>query len=216
MKNNDQSTLALAGFLLQIKAIKLNPAKPFTWASGLKSPIYCDNRITLSYPKIRTHIRQEFVRLILEKYEKPDVIVGVATGGIAQGALVAQELGLPFAYVRSEKKSHGLTNMIEGVVEAGQSIVVIEDLISTGGSSLKAVDALRERGATVKGMMAIFTYGMKAASESFLKSDCELTTLTDFETLLQKAADENYINEDELRSLMEWKIDPKAWSDARI
>ncbi|KAF0129926.1 MAG: orotate phosphoribosyltransferase [Bacteroidetes bacterium] len=216
MKNNDQSTLALAGFLLQIKAIKLNPAKPFTWASGLKSPIYCDNRITLSYPKIRTHIRQEFVRLILEKYEKPDVIVGVATGGIAQGALVAQELGLPFAYVRSEKKSHGLTNMIEGVVEAGQSIVVIEDLISTGGSSLKAVDALRERGATVKGMMAIFTYGMKAASESFLKSDCELTTLTDFETLLQKAADENYINEDELRSLMEWKMDPKAWSDARI
>lgn len=216
MKNNDQSTLALAGFLLQIKAIKLNPAKPFTWASGLKSPIYCDNRITLSYPKIRTHIRQEFVRLILEKYEKPDVIVGVATGGIAQGALVAQELGLPFAYVRSEKKSHGLTNMIEGVVEAGQSIVVIEDLISTGGSSLKAVDALRERGAIVKGMMAIFTYGMKAASESFLKSDCELTTLTDFETLLQKAADENYINEDELRSLMEWKMDPKAWSDARI
>jgi orotate phosphoribosyltransferase len=216
MKNNDQSTLALAGFLLQIKAIKLNPAKPFTWASGLKSPIYCDNRITLSYPKIRTHIRQEFVRLILEKYEKPDVIVGVATGGIAQGALVAQELGLPFAYVRSEKKSHGLTNMIEGVVEAGQSIVVIEDLISTGGSSLKAVDALRERGATVKGMMAIFTYGMKAASESFLKSDCELTTLTDFETLLQKAVEENYINEDELRSLMEWKMDPKAWSDARI
>jgi len=216
MKNNDQSTLALAGFLLQIKAIKLNPAKPFTWASGLKSPIYCDNRITLSYPKIRTHIRQEFVRLILEKYEKPDVIVGVATGGIAQGALVAQELGLPFAYVRSEKKSHGLTNMIEGVVEAGQSIVVIEDLISTGGSSLKAVDALRERDTTVKGMMAIFTYGMKAASESFLKSDCELTTLTDFETLLQKAVEENYINEDELRSLMEWKMDPKAWSDARI
>ncbi len=216
MKNNDQSTLALAGFLLQIKAIKLNPAKPFTWASGLKSPIYCDNRITLSYPKIRTHIRQEFVRLILEKYEKPDLIVGVATGGIAQGALVAQELGLPFAYVRSEKKSHGLTNMIEGVVETGQSVVVIEDLISTGGSSLKAVEALRERGATVKGMMAIFTYGMKAASESFLKSDCELTTLTDFETLLQQAAEENYINEDELRSLMEWKMDPKAWSDARI
>ena len=216
MKNNDQSTLALAGFLLQIKAIKLNPAKPFTWASGLKSPIYCDNRITLSYPKIRTHIRQEFVRLILEKYEKPDLIVGVATGGIAQGALVAQELGLPFAYVRSEKKSHGLTNMIEGVVETGQSVVVIEDLISTGGSSLKAVEALRERGATVKGMMAIFTYGMKAASESFSKSDCELTTLTDFETLLQQAAEENYINEDELRSLMEWKMDPKAWSDARL
>lgn len=201
---------------MQIKAIKLNPAKPFTWASGLHSPIYCDNRITLSYPKIRTHIRQEFVRLILEKYEKPDVVVGVATGGIAQGALVAQELGLPFAYVRSEKKGHGLTNLIEGVVDAGQSVVVIEDLVSTGGSSLKAVEALRERGAVVKGMLAIFTYGMKASLEAFKKADCELTTLTDFETLLQKAIDENYITEDEQLSLLEWKADPKAWSDKHV
>lgn len=216
MNNNDQSTLALAGFLLQIKAIKLNPAKPFTWASGLKSPIYCDNRITLSYPKIRTHIRQEFVRLILEKYEKPDLIAGVATGGIAQGALVAQELGLPFAYVRSEKKSHGLTNLIEGVVEAGQSVVVIEDLISTGGSSLKAVDALREKGAIVKGMMAIFTYGMHSSVEAFRDAACELTTLTDFETLLAKAIDENYINEQEQASLIEWKQNPKAWSDKHL
>lgn len=216
MNNNDQSTLALAGFLLQIKAIKLNPAKPFTWASGLKSPIYCDNRITLSYPKIRTHIRQEFVRLILEKYEKPDLIAGVATGGIAQGALVAQELGLPFAYVRSEKKSHGLTNLIEGVVEAGQSVVVIEDLISTGGSSLKAVDALREKGAIVKGMMAIFTYGMHSSVEAFRDAACELTTLTDFETLLAKAIDENYINKQEQASLIEWKQNPKAWSDKHL
>lgn len=213
MKNNDQSTLALAGFLLQIKAIKLNTAKPFTWASGLKSPIYCDNRITLSYPKIRTHIRQEFVRLILEKYDKPDLIAGVATGGIAQGALVAQELGLPFAYVRSEQKSHGLTNLIEGVVEAGQSVVVIEDLVSTGGSSLKAVEALREKGANIKGMMAIFTYGMKAAKESFQKANCELTTLTDFETLLQKASEENYITEFDFESLLDWKQDPKSWSE---
>ncbi len=213
MKSNDQSTLALAGFLLQIKAIKLNTAKPFTWASGLKSPIYCDNRITLSYPKIRTHIRQEFVRLILEKYDKPDLIAGVATGGIAQGALVAQELGLPFAYVRSEQKSHGLTNLIEGVVEAGQSVVVIEDLVSTGGSSLKAVEALREKGANIKGMMAIFTYGMKAATESFQKANCELTTLTDFETLLQKASEENYITESDFESLLDWKQDPKSWSE---
>jgi len=216
MNNNDQSTLALAGFLLQIKAIKLNPTKPFTWASGLKSRIYCDNRITLSYPKIRTHIRQEFVRLILEKYEKPDLIAGVATGGIAQGALVAQELGLPFAYVRSEKKSHGLTNLIEGVVEAGQSVVVIEDLISTGGSSLKAIEALREKGAIVKGMMAIFTYGMQSSAEAFRSAACELTTLTDFETLLAKAIDENYINEQEQASLIEWKQDPKAWSDKHL
>lgn len=213
MKSNDQSTLALAGFLLQIKAIKLNTAKPFTWASGLKSPIYCDNRKTLSYPKIRTHIRQEFVRLILEKYDKPDLIAGVATGGIAQGALVAQELGLPFAYVRSEQKSHGLTNLIEGVVEAGQSVVVIEDLVSTGGSSLKAVEALREKGANIKGMMAIFTYGMKAATESFQKANCELTTLTDFETLLQKASEENYITESDFESLLDWKQDPKSWSE---
>lgn len=214
MKNNDQASHTMAGFLLQIKAIKLNPAKPFTWASGIKSPIYCDNRITLSYHKIRTYIRQEFVRLILEKYEKPDLIAGVATGGIAQGALVAQELGLPFAYVRTEKKGHGLTNQIEGIVESGQSVVVIEDLVSTGGSSLLAVEALRQAGADVKGMFAIFTYNLPTATENFQKASCELTTLTDFNALLQKALEEKYISDTDMQSLLEWKLNPQAWSKA--
>ena len=145
----DDSALILAMHLLQIKAVKLSPKQPFTWASGLHSPIYCDNRITLSYPMVRTYIRQQFVEKMIQYYGKPDVIAGVATGGIAQGALVAQEMGLPFAYVRSEKKSHGMQNQIEGIVESGQSVIVIEDLVSTGKSSLLAVDALRETGANV-------------------------------------------------------------------
>lgn len=209
----DDEAAILAGFLLQIKAIKLRPAKPFTWASGLKSPIYCDNRITLSYPKIRTHIRQQFVQAILEKYDKPDIIVGVATGGIAQGALIAQELGLPFAYVRSDKKSHGLHNEVEGIVEKGQSAVVIEDLVSTGGSSLKAVDAMRQRGLEVKGMMAIFTYGLQQSEENFKTAKCELTTLTDYESLIRKASEENYITEKDLQSLIQWRLNPEAWSN---
>ncbi len=213
MNFKEEEAAILAGFLLQIKAIKLNPSKPFTWASGLKSPIYCDNRITLSYPKIRTHIRQQFVQAILDRYEKPDIIVGVATGGIAQGALVAQELGLPFAYVRSEKKSHGMHNQVEGVVEKGQSAVVIEDLVSTGGSSLKAVDALREKGLEVKGMMAIFTYGLQKAADNFKHLNCELTTLTDYESLIRKASEDNYITEKDLQSLIQWRLNPEAWSD---
>ncbi|MDA3944672.1 MAG: orotate phosphoribosyltransferase [Bacteroidetes bacterium] len=213
MKYKLESAMNLAGFLLQIKAIKLNPASPFTWASGLKSPIYCDNRITLSYHKIRTHIRQEFVNALLEKYDKPDLIAGVATGGIAQGALVAQELGLPFAYIRSEKKSHGLNNQIEGLVEEGQSVVVIEDLVSTGGSSLKAVEALRAKGAVVKGMLAIFTYGLAIAEENFEKANCELITLTDYDTLLKKASEDGFVQEKELQSLLKWRIDPKKWSN---
>ncbi len=169
MKLNDESALKVAEFLLQIKAIKLQPNKPFTWASGWKSPIYCDNRITLSFPKVRTYIRQQFVNVINEQFGKPDVIAGVATGGIAHGALVAQEMGLPFVYIRSEAKKHGMSNMIEGVVEKGQSVVIIEDLISTGGSSLKALEALRAAGCDVKGMAAIFTYGFKVASDNFKK-----------------------------------------------
>ncbi|MDD4373655.1 MAG: orotate phosphoribosyltransferase [Bacteroidales bacterium] len=208
----DEATI-LAGFLLQIKAVKLSPSKPFIWASGLKSPIYCDNRITLSYPKIRTHIRQQFVQAILEKYDKPDVIVGVATGGIAQGALVAQELGLPFAYVRSEKKSHGLNNQVEGIVEKGQSAVVIEDLVSTGGSSLRAVEAVRQKGVEVKGMMAIFTYGLQLSEENFKAAKCELTTLTDYESLIRKASEENYITDKDLQSLIQWRLNPEAWSN---
>lgn len=211
MKLNEDAALTVAGLLLQIKAIKLNVASPFTWASGIKSPIYCDNRITLSYPKIRNFIRQEFVSIILERYEKPDLIAGVATGGIAQGALVAQELGLPFAYVRSEKKSHGMTNQIEGIVDSGQSVVVIEDLISTGGSSLNAVRALRESGANVKGMLAIFTYGLDVSVKNFAAEKCELITLTDYSTLLRKAIEENYVSEKDMQSLMQWRLDPQGW-----
>ena len=214
--NEQETSMALASFLLQIKAIKLNPANPFTWASGLKSPIYCDNRVTLSYPQVRTFIREGFVKMCLDKFGKPDVIAGVATGGIPQGALVAQELGLPFVYVRSEKKSHGMNNQIEGIINSGQSVVIIEDLVSTGKSSLNAVEALREKGAVIKGMLAIFTYGMDVAAENFKNNKCELFTLTNYNALVQKAAEENYIREDDLASLLEWKSNPQAWSDARM
>ena len=211
MKTNDESALKIAEFLLQIKSIKLQPNKPFIWASGWKSPIYCDNRVTLSYPKVRTFIRQQFVEGIMDTFGKPDVIAGVATGGIAQGALVAQEMGLPFVYIRSEAKKHGLTNMIEGVVEKGQSVVVIEDLISTGGSSLKAVDALREAGCNVKGMAAIFTYGFKTATDNFKKSKCKLITLSNYETLIKKALQTEYITDKDLKSLQEWRENPSEW-----
>ncbi len=214
--NEQETSMALASFLLQIKAIKLNPANPFTWASGLKSPIYCDNRVTLSYPQVRTFIREGFVKMCLDKFGKPDVIAGVATGGIPQGALVAQELGLPFVYVRSEKKSHGMNNQIEGVINSGQSVVIIEDLVSTGKSSLNAVEALREKGAIIKGMLAIFTYGMDVATENFKNNKCDLFTLTNYNALIQKAAEENYIRENDLASLLEWKNNPQAWSDARM
>ncbi len=214
--NEQETSMALASFLLQIKAIKLNPANPFTWASGLKSPIYCDNRVTLSYPQVRTFIREGFVKMCLDKFGKPDVIAGVATGGIPQGALVAQELGLPFVYVRSEKKSHGMNNQVEGIINSGQSVVIIEDLVSTGKSSLNAVEALREKGAAIKGMLAIFTYGMDVATENFKNNKCELFTLTNYNALIQKAAEENYIREDDLASLLEWKSNPQAWSDARM
>ena len=212
--NDKDTALALANFLLQIKAIKLNPASPFTWASGLKSPIYCDNRITLSYPNIRTFIREAFVRICTERFGKPDLIAGVATGGIPQGALVAQELGLPFCYVRSEAKSHGLNNQVEGIVPQGASVVVIEDLVSTGKSSLAAVEALREKGANVKGMMAIFTYQLDAAAEAFKKANCDLVTISNYEALITKAVEENYVSDDQMQSLKEWRQSPQAWSEA--
>ncbi len=210
---NDESSLKVAEFLLQIKAIKLQPNKPFTWASGWKSPIYCDNRVTLSYPKVRTYIRQQFVNVITEKFGKPDIIAGVATGGIAQGALVAQELGLPFVYIRSEAKKHGLTNMIEGVVEKGQSVIVIEDLISTGGSSLKAVEALRDAGCEVKGMSAIFTYGFKTADDNFKKAKCSLAVLSTYDILVKQALKSKYITEKDLKSLQEWRVNPSGWGN---
>lgn len=212
MKYED-SALTLAQHLLQIKAVKLSPKAPFTWASGLKSPIYCDNRVTLSYPIVRTFIRQQFCEKLVQTYGMPDVIAGVATGGIAQGALVAQELGLPFVYVRSEKKSHGMQNQIEGVIAPGQSVVVIEDLVSTGKSSLLAVDALREAGAEVKGMLAIFTYQMPIAAENFATKNCQLVTLSNYETLIHQAIEDEYITKEDQQSLMEWRKDQQAWSD---
>jgi orotate phosphoribosyltransferase len=211
MKKNNDIALKTAEYLLQIKAIKLNLQKPFIWASGWNSPIYCDNRKTLSYPKIRTYIRQQFAEMIREEFGTPDVIAGVATGAIAQGVLVAQDLGLPFVYVRSAPKEHGLANLIEGVVEKGQSVVVIEDLISTGGSSLKAVEALRDAGCDVKGMAAIFTYGFPKAAESFEKANCKLVTLSDYNSLLEQACDSNFIKEADLAHLAKWREAPDKW-----
>jgi len=212
MTSFDDPAYKIAEFLLQIKAIKLQPDNPFTWASGWKSPIYCDNRKTLSYPQIRTYIRQQFVETINKHFAKPDVIAGVATGGIAQGALVAQELGLPFVYVRSEAKKHGLANMIEGDIESGQSVVVIEDLISTGGSSLKAVEALRDKGCDVKGMVSIFTYGFDVAEENFKKAKCVVKTLTSYDVLLNKALQKEYITEKEIENLKLWRSNPAEWT----
>ena len=208
---NDDKASKVAEFLLQIKAVKLQPNNPFTWASGIKSPIYCDNRVTLSYPQIRTYIRQAFAESIVDNFGKPDVIAGVATGGIAQGALVAQELGLPFIYVRSEAKSHGMGNQIEGYYEEGQKVVLVEDLISTGGSSLKAVAALREANMDVKGLVAIFTYGFDIAEKNFNDAACAYRTLTNYETLLDRAMSDNLISENDVKSLKEWKVDPKSW-----
>jgi orotate phosphoribosyltransferase len=208
---NEDQAIKVAEFLLQIKAIKLSPNEPFTWASGIKSPIYCDNRVTLSYPTIRTYIRQAYAQSILDHYGKPDVIAGVATGGIALGALVAQELNLPFIYVRSSAKEHGLGNQIEGFYEKGQKVVVIEDLISTGGSSLKAVDALRDGGLEVKGLIAIFTYGFDVAHANFANSECPYVTLSDYNTMVGMALDSNLISKDDLESLKDWRANPKKW-----
>jgi orotate phosphoribosyltransferase len=211
MKINEEIALATAELLLQIKAIKLDVKKPFTWASGIISPIYCDNRKTLSYPKIRTFIRQELVKMINEHFGTIDLVAGVATGAIAQGALVAQDLGLPFAYVRSSKKDHGLTNQIEGVVESGQSVIVVEDLISTGKSSLDAVAALKAAGCNVKGMVAIFTYGLPESEDNFRKAQVPLYTLTNYDFLVQKANENDYIMEADMAALLRWKENPSAW-----
>jgi orotate phosphoribosyltransferase len=204
----------LAEFLLQIKAIKLQPTKPFTWASGWKSPIYCDNRLTLSYPKVRTFIRQELVHLITDKFEKPDVIAGVATGGIAVGALVAQELGLPFVYVRSEAKGHGMENLVEGKIEPGQTIVVIEDLISTGKSSIKAVKSLRDAGCIVKGLVSIFDYGFEVAQQNFKDEKCVYYSLSNYDCLLDEAVEKKYVATEEIALLRSWKDNPESWGSS--
>jgi orotate phosphoribosyltransferase len=201
----------IAQYLLQSKSIKLQPANPFTWASGWHSPIYCDNRKTLSFPEIRTFIRDSFVDEILSNYEAPDVIAGVATGAIAQGALVAEKMGLPFIYVRSASKSHGLENLIEGVVEPGQKVLVIEDLISTGGSSLKAVSALRNAKCEVLGMAAIFSYGFPQAIRNFEENKCKLITLSNYNVLLDLALEIGYISQTESELLAKWRNDPENW-----
>lgn len=211
MSNYDSVALETAEYLLQIKAIKLDNNNPFTWSSGIKSPIYCDNRKILSYPKIRTFVRQEFSKMIREEFGELDLIAGVATGAIAHGALVAQELGVPFAYVRSTKKDHGLTNQIEGVVESGQSVVVVEDLVSTGQSSLAAVKALRDAGCNVKGMVAIFTYGLESAAKNFKEENCILRTLTDYDHLIKFALEMKYIKESDKLSLIRWRENPEGW-----
>ena len=209
---NKDTAKKTAELLLQIKAIKLQPNDPFTWASGWKSPIYCDNRTTLSFPKIRTYLRQELAKIVICKYGKPDVIAGVATGAIAIGALVAEELGVPFIYVRPEAKKHGRQNQVEGFLESGSNVVVIEDLISTGKSSLNAIKALKKENVTVKGMVAIFTYGFTIADENFKTDSIELTTLSDYNALLEQANDTNYISEKELKTLQSWRENPSEWN----
>ena len=210
-KNTAKKTAEL---LLTIKAIKLSPDDPFQWASGWKSPIYCDNRITLSYVMIRNFIRENLAKIILEKHGQPDVVAGVATGAIAIGALVAQELGAPFIYVRPEPKKHGRKNQIEGFLDNGQNVVVVEDLISTGKSSLNAVAALREAGARVKGMVAIFSYGFDAAQANFQDANVDLTTLSDYENLLEQALHTNFIDSKQLKTLQTWREDPGNWTVA--
>jgi orotate phosphoribosyltransferase len=200
-----------AEVLLKVKAIKLSPSDPFTWASGWKSPIYCDNRVTLSYPPVRVFLKEEIAKIVELQYGKPDVIAGVATGAIAIGVLVAQELGVPFIYVRPEPKNHGRKNQIEGHLESGQNVVVIEDLISTGKSSLNAVKALKESGAVVKGMVAIFSYGFDIATDNFKNSNIALTTLSNYSHLLEQAMDSKFITKKELETLSEWRKDPGNW-----
>jgi orotate phosphoribosyltransferase len=208
MENFSEKT---AGFLLQINAIKLQPSNPFTWASGWKSPIYCDNRKTLSFPEVRTFIRDSFATMIRELYPDVELIAGVATGAIAHGALAADKLGLPFIYVRSGAKEHGLGNQIEGYFEQGQKVVVIEDLISTGGSSLNAVKALKEAGCQVLGMTAIFTYEFKKASDAFEAEGCKLNTLSNYTKLIETAVASGYIGQSEVETLKKWRVDPASW-----
>ena len=197
--------------LVQINTIKIQPSNPFTWASGWKAPIYCDNRKLLSYPETRTFVRDQFVKLIREKYPQAEVIAGVATGAIAHGMLVAQELGLPFIYVRSKPKDHGLENLIEGDLKAGQKVVIIEDLVSTGVSSLKAAEAVSNFGGDVLGMLAIFTYNFPVAKENFAQAGIELTALSRYQTLLDVALESGDIKESQLESLNQWREDPANW-----
>jgi len=208
---NKDTAEKTAELLLQINAIKLNPENPFTWASGWKSPIYCDNRLILSFPVIRNYVRDEFAKNIEKQFGKPDVIAGVATGAIGIGILVAESLGLPFVYVRPEAKKHGRQNQVEGFLQKGQNVVVVEDLISTGNSSLMAVEALRNEGANIKGMAAIFTYGFNVAEENFKNANIDLYTLSNYDNLLDLAVQKQYITEDQQSTLQEWSVSPSTW-----
>jgi len=211
MFNKSEIEQQVAEFLLQIKAIKLQPNNPFTWASGWRSPIYCDNRTTLSHPAIRTYIRQKLTSLIQDEFGVVACVAGVATAGIPQGALVAQELGLPFVYVRAKPKEHGTGNLIEGDIFPGQRVIVVEDLISTGKSSLQAVDALRASGCDVAGLVAIFTYGFDAATENFKKANCRFATLSNYNALIKYAEQHSYISKDDVKLLQQWRENPSAW-----
>ena len=211
IKVQEQTAGPIAEMLLEIQAIKLNTEKPFTWSSGWKSPIYCDNRLSLSYPEVRTAIRKGFVEAIRENFFTAEGIAGVATAGIAHGALVADELDLPFLYVRPKPKEHGMENLIEGKVVKNQQVVVVEDLVSTGGSSLKAVEALRHAGFKVLGMVSIFNYGFDVATRNFYEADISLISLSDYGHLLAQAARKKYITEDQTISLKAWRVDPSHW-----
>ncbi|WP_207427480.1 orotate phosphoribosyltransferase [Pedobacter sp. SYSU D00535] len=214
MINKSEIEQKVAEFLLQIKAIKLQPNKPFTWASGIKSPIYCDNRVTLSHPAIRTYIRQKLSALVQEEFGSVGLIAGVATAGIPQGVLVAQELGLPFAYVRSKPKEHGTGSLIEGEIFEGQRVVVVEDLISTGKSSLQAVQALRDAGCDVAGLVAIFSYGLDSATENFKAAKCRFETLSNYTALINFASEHQFINKGDIELLRKWRDNPTEWGNS--
>ena len=211
MFDKSETEKQVAEFLLQIKAIKLQPNNPFTWASGWKSPIYCDNRITLSHPTVRTYIRQQLTRIVQDTFGSVECIAGVATAGIPQGVLVAQEMGLPFIYVRSKPKDHGRGNMIEGEVMPGKRVVVIEDLLSTGKSSLHAVEALRGADCTVAGLAAIFTYDFDVAAENFKQANCPFVTLSNYNALIKYAVENQYISENDVQLLESWRENPAEW-----
>lgn len=211
MSNDLDITKRIAALLLEAKAIKLSPEKPFQWSSGWLSPIYCDNRVALSYPETRTFIKRTLAELIRAEYPQAQAVVGVATGGIAQGALVADLLELPFAYVRPEPKKHGMGNQIEGRLEPGQPVIIVEDLISTGGSSLKVVDVLRETGIEVAGMVAIFTYGFEIAANNFAARNVKLSTISNYNALIEIALEHEYITSSQVESLAAWRTAPESW-----